>query len=406
MAVSRQQPFVLTTAQACEQQWTLSAVGAEALMSPAIQVCLPLLRLCGVLGALVSAAVSARIRTLQDLQKRLTTDLKQATEVQEQYHQQCQQVSERATDLPTQHGPPEPVAANDGSDSKRLAADISTSSRQRTGHRCSSWRFAGREDATVAGTGAHDVYVHRLSQLLATAGPRVTALQEQLDDVITKFKWTAEYYCEDVDRQAWKQQPVSFLTYFLDLLDGLAATQKDTARLARVTAMLSEFVELQQQAQQQQAPGGRRPLMSSSNTSGADSAGVLEDGLDDILLVQESVSSTGSSPTTGVHHQTPQHEQHQQAQQFEAAQQVLADEVAAAELQGQLDTEMQGGRQAQPNSNDQHAVGHDAAADSPAGRMPRTRQKWQTHEVAVPLLPLGIEQRPRNSCCQRALCSQ
>eukprot|EP00879_Flechtneria_rotunda_P014448 GHRR01015097.1.p1 GENE.GHRR01015097.1~~GHRR01015097.1.p1 ORF type:complete len:761 (+),score=378.38 GHRR01015097.1:1030-3312(+) len=156
-------------------------------------------------------AVNARVRTLKEVQKRLTTDLARAEEAAQQ--QQLQPGT-------SADSPKEVVGA-----------------------------AAGGSDGAAAGT--HAMYVARLQGLLDAAAPVVQQVQQNLDDIIKKFRWTAEYYCEDV-KQTWKLQPVAFLTHFLELLDSIASTRKDEGRLKRVDAVLQQFVELQQELQQQQ----------------------------------------------------------------------------------------------------------------------------------------------------------
>ncbi|WIA08831.1 hypothetical protein OEZ85_008252 [Tetradesmus obliquus] len=190
-------------------------------------------------------AVSVRIRTLLDTQKKLNKDLAQAKELQQRNSQQQQ-----------------PAAAAAAADSPQAAAGGASS----TGNRseaprtpavgvASSSDGAGGSSSSSSNSSiaSHNTYVARLSELLESSAPKVDRLQRQLEDVITKFRWIAEYYSEDVKGQAWKQQPVSFLTHFLELLDAIASTMKDSGRLARVTAMLADYVETQKSWHQQQA---------------------------------------------------------------------------------------------------------------------------------------------------------
>lgn len=155
--------------------------------------------------------MSARIRTLLDTQKRLTADLAAARKLQqqEQQHSQGPQQADSAS------GGPQPASFSSSTDLSR------------------------------------NVYVTRLAELLESTAPVVDHMQQELEDLITKFRWTAEYYCEDVEKQAWKQQPVAFLTHFLDLLDSLVATQKDKGRVARVTTILAEYVEMERARSEQ-----------------------------------------------------------------------------------------------------------------------------------------------------------
>eukprot|EP00775_Hariotina_reticulata_P009230 gene9230-9395_t len=216
-------------------------------------------------------SVFARVRTLQDLHKRLTADLSRAREAQRQ-QQQKQGKQQVAEDLNFAQVPELGVNSTcDVQQDHLLPAPVSNTQAPETP--------SGGGFAVGDASPSHDVYMERLTQLLEATGPRVAELQQQLEDAMTKFKWTAEYYCEDVDRHTWKQQPVAFLTHFLDLLDGLVATQKDTARVARVTAMLSQYVELQQlqQAlddQQETAAGGEEVGEADAGDVGTAASGV------------------------------------------------------------------------------------------------------------------------------------
>lgn len=165
-------------------------------------------------GVLFWPAVSARIRTLLETQQRLTADFAAAQKMQQQKHDKAAEARNTATSELQPVDSPAPDAGSIQEDS-------------------------------------HDTYVTRLGELLSSTAPVIDKLQKQLEDLITKFRWTAEYYCEDVEKQAWKQQPVSFLTHFLDLLDSLSATQKDKARLTRVTTMLAEYVETEKTRSEQ-----------------------------------------------------------------------------------------------------------------------------------------------------------
>jgi hypothetical protein len=279
--------------------------------------------------------VFARVRTLQDLHKRLTADLSKAEDAQQQEKQQQekqqqekqqqekkqqekqQQEKQQAAEPMTTPEAPEAPKGLDLSCGGEQGVLLPTSACRTPAQSVST---CGGDSAADAACRSHGVYVQRLTQLLAVTGPCVAELQQQLDHAVTKFKWTAEYYCEDVERHTWKQQPVAFLTHFLDLLDGLVATQKDSARVARVTAMLSQYVELQQQQQQQQqAPDGQQDF----DTAGANQAGEVEprddddvdtEQLDDIYFTDQAImdSSSSSSPTA---HSRARHNDMQQQQQ-------------------------------------------------------------------------------------------
>jgi hypothetical protein len=182
--------------------------------------------------------VSARIRTLLETQKRLQSDLTRAKELQQQRNGQRQQQQQGAA----------AAAADRSQATAGAASDMDVGART---PRAGSSDDAG--SSSSSSSESHDTYVARLSELLDSSAPKVEHLQQQLEDVITKFRWIAEYYSEDVKGQAWRQQPVSFLTHFLELLDSIAATMKDSARLARVTSMLAEYVETQKSWHQQEA---------------------------------------------------------------------------------------------------------------------------------------------------------
>jgi hypothetical protein len=172
-----------------------------------------------------------RIRALLETQKRLYADLERAKEQQQrQRNSQRQQPSAQIRDSQAAASSSSGEAGSSGTPSTPAAAANSSS---------------GSEVGTSSSSSSdsHDAYIDRLGQLLESSTPKVSHLQQQLEDVIREFRWLAEYYCEDVKGQAWKQQPVSFLTHFLELLDNISATMKDTGRLARVTAMLAEYME-------------------------------------------------------------------------------------------------------------------------------------------------------------------
>jgi hypothetical protein len=59
------------------------------------------------------------------------------------------------------------------------------------------------------------------------------SLQAKMDAVIQQFRWTAEFFCEDVTGR-WKEQPAAFIMHFHDLLEAIEAAKKDSARLAKV----------------------------------------------------------------------------------------------------------------------------------------------------------------------------
>lgn len=57
-----------------------------------------------------------------------------------------------------------------------------------------------------------------------------------MDGVIQQFRWTAEFFCEDVSGR-WKEQPAAFIMHFHDLLEAIEGVKKDSARLAKVCAL-------------------------------------------------------------------------------------------------------------------------------------------------------------------------
>ncbi|KAF6259271.1 hypothetical protein COO60DRAFT_1022990 [Scenedesmus sp. NREL 46B-D3] len=183
-------------------------------------------------------AVYVRIRVLLETQKRLYADLARTKEQQQQQQQQQHSLAGMAAgEGPAQAGP---CSRDGGGGTPRTTG---------AGH------SSGAGSSSSSSSGGHDAYIARLSELLDSSAPKVAHLQQQLDGVVREFRWLAEYFCEDVKGHAWTQQPVSFLTHFLDLLDSVAATMKDAKRLERVAAMLKNYNEARQQQQQQQGWG-------------------------------------------------------------------------------------------------------------------------------------------------------
>jgi hypothetical protein len=57
------------------------------------------------------------------------------------------------------------------------------------------------------------VYIDRLAQLLDSSGGKIDSMDAKMQGVIQQFRWTAEFFCEDVN-VGWKQQPAAFITHF------------------------------------------------------------------------------------------------------------------------------------------------------------------------------------------------
>ncbi|GBF90120.1 hypothetical protein Rsub_03253 [Raphidocelis subcapitata] len=156
--------------------------------------------------------VAARVRGVRDMQARLQADLERAVE--------SAAASEAA------------AAAGAGDD----AEEPSTPTAAQQG-------APAPEDAAATAR-----FASRLGELLQSTGPEVAAMQAALDDVTRRFRWTAEYYAEDVDGKHWEGQPLPFLRTFLEFMEALAAARRERPRVERVATILKEWEQAQLRA--------------------------------------------------------------------------------------------------------------------------------------------------------------
>lgn len=242
--------------------------------------------------------MSVRLRTLVDTQKRLAVDLSRAREQQQLLLQKDPAMLETGADEESVHN---------------CSSSGTRRDRQRGG-------VVDAQPPEAAGPGEH--YAARLAVLLDHAQPRVAAAQAALEGVMTAFRWTAEFYCESVAGGAWKGQPAAFLSPFLELLEQLAAVQRDGPRLARVTALLAEYVGAQ--------------AGSSGGASGdACSGGSASDSIGQhTAATATSTPGDGLGPSTTTMSKCAEGGAAQQQQRLAAAQQLLRAHAASVQAGG------------------------------------------------------------------------
>lgn len=128
---------------------------------------------------------------------------------------------------------PAAAAAADGSGSVTPRPPVAAGSSSSGSVTATPATPAAAASPDAADAEQQQVYVERVTQLLADSGVKLGAMQHKMDDAIRQFRFTVEYFCEDA-ALGWKQQPAAFIAHFSDLLEAIEAARKDTGRVAKV----------------------------------------------------------------------------------------------------------------------------------------------------------------------------
>jgi hypothetical protein len=180
------------------------------------------------------------------MHKRLSADLVKATE-----HLKHHPPSPAADTTCSSTASPAVAAAGEGSSSSNSSTTPAAKSAVLSDETTAA---AVSPASPAADIEQQQIYVERLTELLGSSGSNIDSMQRKVDGVIQQFRWTVEYYAEDVNAPGyWKQQPVAFITHFLDLLEAIEATRKDTARVAKVISIATQFQEERQRREEEEA---------------------------------------------------------------------------------------------------------------------------------------------------------